>query len=174
MEALAKISNSAAQQPLYGSTRVGERKPGLLLRGLGTGSVYNPGAAASYTRVLGLKVYELTDHLGNVRALVTDQKTSDLDPATGIPLLSSLQPVLSNYYNYYAFGMLQPERYGLANATAAGGYRYGFNGQEKSDEIASSVTSAEYWMYDARLGRRWNIDPLFSLSLFRVSSSRRA
>jgi len=46
--------------------------------------------------------------------------------------------------------------------TAANGYRYGFNGQEKSVEIDPNGNSmtAEYWQYDARLGRRWNIDPV--------------
>ena len=37
----------------------------------------------------------------------------------------------------------------------------GFNGQEKDNEIygAGNLTTAEYWEYDTRLGRRWNIDP---------------
>jgi hypothetical protein len=41
------------------------------------------------------------------------------------------------------------------------GYRYGFNGQEKSDEIAGAGnhTTAEFWEYDPRIGARWNIDP---------------
>jgi hypothetical protein len=39
-------------------------------------------------------------------------------------------------------------------------YRYGFNGQERETEINPSVTSAEYWFYDGRLGRRWNLDPV--------------
>ena len=40
-------------------------------------------------------------------------------------------------------------------------YRYGFNGQEKDDEVAGSgnTNTAEYWSYDCRLGRRWNLDP---------------
>ncbi|WP_158559207.1 RHS repeat-associated core domain-containing protein [Deminuibacter soli] len=38
--------------------------------------------------------------------------------------------------------------------------RYGFNGQGKSDEIAANTTTAEFWQYDARLGRRWNTDPV--------------
>lgn len=39
-------------------------------------------------------------------------------------------------------------------------YRYGFNGQEKTDEISGSGNhnSALHWEYDTRLGRRWNID----------------
>jgi len=39
-------------------------------------------------------------------------------------------------------------------------YRYSINGQEKTPEIASNTTSAEYWQYDARIVRRWNVDPV--------------
>lgn len=39
-------------------------------------------------------------------------------------------------------------------------YRYGFNGQEKEPETADGIYSAEFWQYDSRLGRRWNIDPV--------------
>ena len=39
-------------------------------------------------------------------------------------------------------------------------YRYGFNGQENSDEIAAGLTTAMYWEYDSRIGRRWNVDPV--------------
>jgi RHS repeat-associated protein len=44
---------------------------------------------------------------------------------------------------------------------SSGSYRYGFNGQEKSDDIKGSGNSytAEFWEYDPRLGRRWNRDP---------------
>ena len=41
-------------------------------------------------------------------------------------------------------------------------YRYGFGGQEMDNEInnvTGSSYTAEYWQYDSRLGRRWNLDP---------------
>jgi hypothetical protein len=40
-------------------------------------------------------------------------------------------------------------------------YRYSINGQEKTDEISGNGnhTTARYWEYDTRLGRRWNLDP---------------
>jgi RHS repeat-associated protein len=38
-------------------------------------------------------------------------------------------------------------------------YRYGFNGQEEDKEVFAGANTAEYWMYDARLGRRWEKDP---------------
>ena len=39
--------------------------------------------------------------------------------------------------------------------------RFGFNGQEKVDEIsgAGNHNTALFWEYDTRLGRRWNLDP---------------
>ena len=42
------------------------------------------------------------------------------------------------------------------------GYKFGFNGQVKDDEIygEGNTYSAQFWEYDARLGRRWNIDPV--------------
>jgi hypothetical protein len=40
-------------------------------------------------------------------------------------------------------------------------YRFGFNGQEKDNEIAGvgNHNTAEFWEYDTRVGRRWNRDP---------------
>ena len=48
-----------------------------------------------------------------------------------------------------------------------GGYRFGYNGQEKVDEIAGAGnhTTAEFWEYDTRLGRRWNRDPVDQISI---------
>ena len=45
---------------------------------------------------------------------------------------------------------------------STGDYRYGFQGQERDDEISGGENSysSEYWQYDPRLGRRWNIDPV--------------
>ena len=42
---------------------------------------------------------------------------------------------------------------------------YGFNGQESDFEVNNTTKSsytAEFWQYDSRLGRRWNVDPLAS------------
>ena len=61
--------------------------------------------------------------------------------------------------NYYPFGQEMPGRNFSSNT-----YRFGFNGQEKDDEIFGSVGSAyafEYRMEDSRVGRFWSPDPLF-------------
>jgi RHS repeat-associated protein len=49
---------------------------------------------------------------------------------------------------------------GSGNGYAGGGYRYGFNGQEHSVELHDNSYTAEFWEYDSRIGRRWNVDPI--------------
>jgi hypothetical protein len=54
----------------------------------------------------------------------------------------------------------------------SGVQRYGFNGQEKDDEVngtLGSIYTAEFWQYDSRLGRRWNIDPVVKQSFSNYS-----
>ena|GEM_PF-3008652 len=41
-------------------------------------------------------------------------------------------------------------------------YTFGFNGQEKDNEVSGfgNSNTAEFWQYDSRLGRRFNMDPV--------------
>jgi RHS repeat-associated protein len=59
--------------------------------------------------------------------------------------------------DYYAFGMQMPGR------KWSGGYRYGFNGMEKINEIAGIGNHIDFKFrgYDPRTGRFWSVDPLF-------------
>jgi hypothetical protein len=45
--------------------------------------------------------------------------------------------------------------------TCTGVYRFGFNGQEKDDEVAGAgnIMTAEFWEYDARLSSRCILNP---------------
>ena len=43
-------------------------------------------------------------------------------------------------------------------------YRYGFNGHEKDKEVNENITTALYWEYDSRIGRRWDIDPIIKMN----------
>jgi hypothetical protein len=87
-----------------------------------------------------------------VTVVLGDYKTP-IDPAN---LAGGYSISFSSYTNYYPFGMMQPGR--NANPT---NYRFGFNGQEKTDEISGvgNHNTALYWEYDTRTGRRWNLDP---------------
>ncbi|MBP7859867.1 LysM peptidoglycan-binding domain-containing protein, partial [Patescibacteria group bacterium] len=57
------------------------------------------------------------------------------------------------------FGSLIPNRYGSSSS-----YRYGFQGQEKDDEIKGEGNSLNYTfrMHDPRVGRFFAVDPLTS------------
>lgn len=59
-------------------------------------------------------------------------------------------------YKLYPFGSPLPTR-----TFQSEDYRYGFNSQEKVDEISGTGNhnTAEFGELDTRLGRRWNLDP---------------
>ena len=67
-----------------------------------------------------------------------------------------MQIALKNSPYSYPFGSLKPSR----NANTSD-YRFSFNGQEGTDELSGvgNHTTATFWEYDTRLGRRWNQDP---------------
>ena len=46
------------------------------------------------------------------------------------------------------------------SVTPSDSYRYGMNGQNKDNEVFEGFTSADFWGYDSRLGRRWEVDPI--------------
>ena len=99
---------------------------------------------------VGKKMYELTNHLGNVLATVTDKKV--LFDNNNDNLADWSVPEISSASDYYPGGMLQPGR-----SYSSSDYRFGFNGKEKDDEIKGIGNSIDFGnrMYDARLVR-WN------------------
>ncbi|MCB0738966.1 MAG: hypothetical protein KDC92_15765 [Bacteroidetes bacterium] len=104
--------------------------------------------------------------MGNVLATILDRRTiHDVDTGcvAGDSVFIALWDAdIINAQDYYPFGMLLPNRVYQADSTGTGDYRYGFNGHERDDEVygAGNSTTADYWQYDTRLGRRWNLDPL--------------
>ncbi|TGV01073.1 3-coathanger stack domain-containing protein [Flavivirga rizhaonensis] len=101
-----------------------------------------------FENVVGDKRYELSNHLGNVLSVVTDRKLI----SRGL-----LKPDVVAYNDYYPFGQLLPNRHGSSDS-----YRYGFQGQEKDDEIKGEGNSLNYKfrMHDPRVGRFFAVDPL--------------
>jgi RHS repeat-associated protein len=140
---------------LYGSSRLGVWN---LNRSVANIEVVDYTAFNSnFTR--GNKVFELSNHLGNVLVTVSDKRIAVDSDNDGIINYYSADVVTAT--DYYPFGMTMP---GRKYTQPASSYRYGFNGQENSDEIAAGLTTAMYWEYDSRIGRRWNVDPKAEIS----------
>jgi len=122
---------------------VSDRKLGQLL--------YTYSAVASGTHVYNAQ--------SNEYIYVGTGGTHDQSGSTTEVNYDSYKPEVISYSDYYPFHMQMEGR-----SDVSGGYRYhGANGQESEREItgSGSHSSAEYWMYDGRLGRRWNVDPLY-------------
>ena len=127
--------------PLLGTARLGMDQPDVV-------RTDNAVTESNITyRITGKKLYETTDHLGNVRTVIGDVK---------IPDGSTFAVDLKSYSNYYPFGMQQQRR-----CYQSAEYRYGYNGKEKDDEVKSSGNSYDYGarIYDSRLGRWMSVDP---------------
>ncbi len=108
--------------------------------------------AQSYFRKVGLKEFELKNHLSNVEVIVADKKTL-VDPNNSI---SGFNGSIICYNHYFPFGMNQPER-----NYSAPSYRFGYNGMEKDNEQKGEGNSytTTFRQYDPRSGRWLSMDP---------------
>jgi RHS repeat-associated protein len=102
---------------------------------------------------LGKQIFELSNHLGNILATITDKK---LQVSTNTTSTAYFEADLQTVQDYYAFGMQMPGR------KLSGGYRYGFNGKENDNEVKGEGNQQDYGMriYDGRIGKFLSVDPL--------------
>ncbi|MEY3499424.1 MAG: hypothetical protein RL308_1093 [Bacteroidota bacterium] len=149
---LSTGQNSATldEQHIYGASRLGMKKPNILLYDNAPIS-YAPSEITQNT--LGETYYEISNYLGNVNAVITDRKTY----TTGGT--SSFLAVVVSTADYYPFGMEMPGR-----STNSGTYKFGYNGMEMDNEVSGNGNSytTEFRQYDPRLGRWKSLDPLMA------------
>ncbi|MBO9151154.1 RHS repeat domain-containing protein [Chitinophaga sp. GCM10012297] len=143
---------------LYGNGRLGVVNVNLDVEtGEGNNVVPLPALGTGFNSSFARreKIFELSNHLGNVLATITDRK---IGITAGDGMISSYRPDILSAQDYYPFGMQM-----IGRGFETDKYRYGFNGQEKADDLNGdgNVYTAEFWEYDSRIGRRWNIDPVF-------------
>jgi RHS repeat-associated protein len=102
-----------------------------------------------HQRRSGEKLYELIDHIGSVRAIVSDVKLYEQDGFTG---------QIKQHNDYESYGSLRSMRYsGIEDADI---YRYGFQGLRLSvgvEHTQEYQPIARY--YDPRTGRWGSTDP---------------
>src|SRR5690606_22562959 len=103
--------------------------------------------------IVGRRRYELSNHLGNVLEVISDRKIAINDAGD----ISHYMPDVVTWTDYWPFGS-------PLDARSGGGhdYRYGFQSQEKDDEIKGEGNSVnyKYRMHDPRIGRFFAVDPL--------------
>lgn len=139
---------------LYGSSRLG-----MTTRHLAPDTSFN--AVGEFGNIFGVKftrgekLFELSNHLGNVLVTLADRVVQV--KVTSDTVRHYLADVRSAN-DYYPFGMLMPGR-----KFNAGAFRYGFNGKENDNEVKRTGNQQDYGMriYDPRLGRFLSVDPLF-------------
>jgi RHS repeat-associated protein len=150
---------------IYGSSRIGIYETNLCMASRsvrvesGTETQVNstttaPQSYTYFTTARGAKRFELTNHLGNVLAVITDKKVA----ICSTEVFSHWKAELVSATDYSPFGATMPGR--NFNSTD---YRFGFNGKEKVDEVTgNSGDTYDYGarVYDARLGRFLSRDPL--------------
>ena len=102
------------------------------------------------------KIYELSNHLGNVLTVISDRKIAVVNAGSPTVVDHFSSEILSAH-DYYVYHFEMKGR----SVNASNDYRYGgSNGQEKDNEIFEGAYTAEHWEYDSRIGRRWNRDPI--------------
>ncbi|MBW7914991.1 MAG: hypothetical protein H3C54_15100, partial [Taibaiella sp.] len=140
---------------LYGSSRLGIYNVNKDLTitppaatNLGSG---NSGGFGIFER--NKKFFELSNHLGNVLATVSDEKVG-MD-ADNNGLIDYYTANIVSAQDYYPFGMSMPGRKFTSER-----YRYGFNGKENDKDISPGAQDYGMRINDNRLGRFLSVDPI--------------
>ena len=136
--------------PLYASGRFGTWQPDTLLAA--TPPSTGPSVLGKrFGFYRGEKAYELTQHTGEVMAVVTDRR---LPVRVGTNATWTVDYIMAQ--DYYAFGMPMPGRTRLST------YRFGFQGMERDDDLKGNGNSytTEFRQYDPRVGRWLSLDPM--------------
>jgi RHS repeat-associated protein len=100
---------------------------------------------------IGSRQYELSNHLGNVLAVISDWKVPVISGASVI----SYSTVVVSSQDYSPFGVT------LSGRSWSAGYRYGFNGMEKDNNTFDGAYDFGARILDVKLGRWFSIDNSF-------------
>jgi RHS repeat-associated protein len=148
---LSPFSLVWAESHVYGSSRLGVQNQYITAE-----PPFGNGATLSIYR--GQKFYEISNHLGNVLAVISDKKIGHTTNGT---TLDYYNPDIISATDYYPGGMVSRS----ANLTNLGlTYHYGFNGKENDADVKGDGNQQDYGMriYDPRLGRFLSMDPISS------------
>jgi|GEM_PF-2673873 len=153
----SQLTTVDVEYNLYGSSRIGR----VLASGITRAnvSITQPDNNV-YAYKPGVYQYELSNHLGNVQAVITGLKLGeDLDGVTTTAEMYHCSIV--SLSDYYPFGM-EIEGRTYVNVQA---YRFGFNGKEKDVEgMGGGGSTYDYGfrIYNPQIGKFLSVDPITS------------
>ena len=75
-----------------------------------------------------------------------------------------MKTAILSSHDYEPYGSALPYR-GFEASKTEDKYKFGFNSQEMDFDIIEGLYGAEFWEYDSRTGRRWNVDPVVYASI---------
>ena len=101
------------------------------------------------------KKYELSNHLGNVLSVISDNKIG-VDNVGSDLIADIYEPLVISESDYYPFGMAMKER-SFSNEE----YRFGFNGMEKDNDLGEDSYTTEFRMWNSEVVRWISIDPKY-------------
>jgi RHS repeat-associated protein len=162
-------SMNLSEWHIYGSSRIGIYQTSInmayrnirIVNSVTTQETSTTVTLPSYTLFSverGSKRYELTNHLGNVLAVVSDKK---------------IQVCTSTAISYYTADLVSATDYSPFGAPLSGrsytapstSYRFAFNGKERDNETYGEGNAYDFGarIYDVRLGKWMSCDPLQKL-----------
>ncbi|MGB0525061.1 MAG: LamG-like jellyroll fold domain-containing protein [Flammeovirgaceae bacterium] len=133
--------------PIYGSQRLGYYRATEIIS---ANSTETKGIAQGQ-HALGHKQYELSNHLGNVLTVITDNKDAVWEGAS----FTGYAARIASATDYYPFGLAMDGR-----TFEDERYRYGFNGQEVDNDAFEGATVFKYRIHNPAIGRFLSVDPL--------------
>ncbi len=137
--------------PIYGTNRLGMYHANKQLPSA------RPGNMDTLWR--GNTEYELTNHLGDVLATITDKKLIRTEGS------STYSSDLLTAQEYLPFGMHMPNRTytppvrGAISASSNATYPFAYNGMERDRKDSADGYTTEFRQYDSRIGRWKSMDP---------------
>lgn len=149
----SSVNYTCKERNMYGSSRLGILNAAVDCISIpywinSNSQTYPP--PIFWNRTTGFKQFELSNHLGNVLAVVSDYKKPIINPSG---YAGCYQAVVLTAQDYYPFGWNMPGR-----IFSSEGYRYGFNGKEKDKETLTQDYG--FRIYNPALGKFLSVDPL--------------
>lgn len=131
---------------LYGASRLGQYTFNTTER------LINAAVPTTLEGTRGKKFFELSNHLGNVLSVITDQKRWRTEGANSFYVSTVVSAT-----DYYPFGMAHVRRK-FSGST----YRYGFNGKENDNSWGTEmIQDYGFRIYSPSIAKFLSVDPLF-------------